>query len=88
MNINTSNIGDIQGLSEYFNKLDWKDLQTFEAHAAFVTDEGKHQPLVTHIQLVRLTTAMRETGNYRISSCPWFQPSPQNIATRGGIMYE
>ena len=52
------------------------------------TGEGKHQPIDTHAELVRLTTAMRETDNYRIRSYPWFRPNPQNIAIRGGILHE
>lgn len=63
MNVDSTNFGEVEPLSDYFTRRGWSDHPNFDANAAVVTGQSKaHNEPVTHAQLVSLTQDLARAG--------------------------
>jgi len=73
MNIDSTNIAEIESITDYSIAKKWTDYPNFKANAAVVTPEGKHKELVTKTQLIDETIRLSTT-----KKSPFF--SYENVA--------
>jgi uncharacterized protein len=62
INVDESNADQVPLLDDFFAERGWADDPRFRANAAVVTGEARHQPLVSHADLVAQTSALRTEG--------------------------
>lgn len=58
INVDSSNVDHVELLNDFFAVRGWSDHPSFSAHAAVVTGESTHQSLVSHAQLVSITSGL------------------------------
>jgi len=58
INVDSSNVDHVELLNDFFAMRGWSDHPSFSAHAAVVTGESTHQSLVSHAQLVSITSGL------------------------------
>jgi len=68
MNVDQTNIADVEGLNDFVRERGWDHHPRFSAQAAVVTPEGRHEPLVTQAALVQVTDRLRLAGKGAIGS--------------------
>lgn len=55
INVDSSNVDQVELLDEFFALRGWSGHSSFSAHAAVVTGESTHESLVSHAQLLSIT---------------------------------
>jgi len=86
MNIDSTNVDQVEPLADYFAKRGWAANDLFDANAAVVTGSGNgHEQPVTHSELVSLTQRLADEGA-RIDSYE-LRARDTLIACLSGVQY-
>ncbi|MER7057862.1 radical SAM protein [Streptomyces sp. NPDC000351] len=68
INVDSSNVDHVAMLNDLFAERGWLGHPSFSAGAAVVTGEAKHEPLVSHADLVQLTSTFRGENTNCVNS--------------------
>jgi len=63
MNVDSTNAAEVGPLGDFCRERGWADHPKFSSNAAAVTPEGKHKPLITKAELVRMTSYLSRERN-------------------------
>jgi uncharacterized protein len=87
INVDGSNADNLAMLNDFFLERGWSKHAAFSAAAAVVTDEAAHQPLVSHADLVELTSVLRAERGGSVRSYEGYAESVLASALAGGYPF-
>jgi uncharacterized protein len=87
MNIDQSNADHVALLSDLFARKGWHEHPAFYANAAVVTGETTHQSLISHADLVELTSSLRAERASCVTSYESYAKNALTQALSGGYPF-